>query len=279
MTVAVTGMEQKLRRLCELSGYPLFEQVPVGPYLAPWIVVAFDRAGVGRNVRILIEIRCWSQEVIARMAPSMKRYQQRLRRLTGVDFVSTLVPGTDEAPAGLTSFGELKQFFRSLEPPSKNIPDEIQANQAKSWPVPTLEYEQELDNRLFPQTEPPALFCAMPFAPAFSTTFFDLIAPAARQCGYVVVRTDQEESLRHIDERIRDGIRNARLIVGDISGHNPNVMYEIGLAHSLGKPSLLLQNDTLEVPFDLRNIEVLRYDLAQAGSSLESLVARIESCQ
>jgi hypothetical protein len=56
-------------------------------------------------------------------------------------------------------------------------------------------------------------------------------------------------------------IRDARLVLADVSGRNANVLYELGLAHALAKPAIILSASIADVPFDLKNLRVLDYDV------------------
>ena len=49
-----------------------------------------------------------------------------------------------------------------------------------------------------------------------------------------------------------------------MSGKNPNVFYELGLAHAIGKPAILVSNNKDDIPFDLRHIRVILYDFGNA---------------
>ncbi len=55
-------------------------------------------------------------------------------------------------------------------------------------------------------------------------------------------------------------IEKAKLLLADLSGKNPNVFYELGLAHALEKPVVLVSSNQDDVPFDLRHIRVILYD-------------------
>jgi hypothetical protein len=57
----------------------------------------------------------------------------------------------------------------------------------------------------------------------------------------------------------------ARLIVADCTDRNPNVFYEIGLAHTIGKPTILLTQKSEDVPFDLRHWRHIAYQLTPRG--------------
>jgi hypothetical protein len=64
---------------------------------------------------------------------------------------------------------------------------------------------------------------------------------------------------------IRRSIEKARVVVADLTGRNPNVFYEVGIAHTLNKDVLLLSQSMSDVPFDLRHRRVLVYDYTPKG--------------
>jgi hypothetical protein len=59
---------------------------------------------------------------------------------------------------------------------------------------------------------------------------------------------------------IQNAIREADLLLCEMSERNPNVFYELGLAHAIGKPAILVSRTTDDIPFDLRHIRVIVYD-------------------
>lgn len=58
-------------------------------------------------------------------------------------------------------------------------------------------------------------------------------------------------------------IRDAKIVLADVTGRNANVLYELGLAHAIAKPAVLLTASMDDVPFDLKNLRVLLYDVRQ----------------
>jgi nucleoside 2-deoxyribosyltransferase len=74
------------------------------------------------------------------------------------------------------------------------------------------------------------------------------------EAGLVCVRGDEIYTRQAVIQDIWHSIRKARLVVAELSGRNPNVMYEIGLAHAIGKPIILLNRDEEDGPFDLRTL-------------------------
>ena len=61
-------------------------------------------------------------------------------------------------------------------------------------------------------------------------------------------------------EQVWRGISAAKVLVAELTTKNPNVFYELGLAHALEKPVVLVTSNTDDVPFDLRHIRVILYD-------------------
>src|SRR5262249_32283809 len=105
-------------------------------------------------------------------------------------------------------------------------------------------------------------FVAMPFLPLFKTQYERVIRPAIEEAGLACVRGDEIFTRQMIIEDVWTSIRQARVIVGDISGANPNVLYEIGLAHALGKPIVLINRSRDDVPFDLHSVRYHYYDIS-----------------
>lgn len=68
----------------------------------------------------------------------------------------------------------------------------------------------------------------------------------------------------NIMNRVWQDIRRSEVVVADLTGENPNVFYEMGLAHALGKTTILIkQKDTPRVPFDLSIHKYFEYELGQ----------------
>ena len=103
-------------------------------------------------------------------------------------------------------------------------------------------------------------FVMMSYRPP-DAVYRKLIRPVVEQFGLKVLRADEIYSPGSIPEQIRAAIQQARLCIADVSDRNPNVLYEVGIAHTLGKPTILLTMDTKDIPFDLRTIRFIIYKL------------------
>jgi len=64
-----------------------------------------------------------------------------------------------------------------------------------------------------------------------------------------------------IMDQVWSGINAAKVLVAELTTRNPNVFYELGLAHTLKKPVVLISSNEADVPFDLKHIRVIYYDV------------------
>ncbi len=61
-------------------------------------------------------------------------------------------------------------------------------------------------------------------------------------------------------DQVWEGINAAKVLVAELTSRNPNVLYELGLAHALRKPVVLISSNEDDIPFDVRHIRVIYYD-------------------
>ena len=102
-------------------------------------------------------------------------------------------------------------------------------------------------------------FVLMPFDPEFDAIFNNLIKPALEEVGYDVKRADSILNQQNILKDIVRGIAEADLVVADLTSLNANVFYELGLSHTMQKPTVLLTQSSEDIPFDLRSYRVIPY--------------------
>jgi hypothetical protein len=108
-------------------------------------------------------------------------------------------------------------------------------------------------------------FVIMPFGEAFDKCH-EVLRAEIREAGLKPKRAD-EGLLGKVTEQIWADIRTAYVCVADVSDANPNVMYELGLAHAIRKPVIpLVQNDKFEkLPFDVQGQRFIKYDCTEEG--------------
>jgi hypothetical protein len=85
---------------------------------------------------------------------------------------------------------------------------------------------------------------------------------ALEQAGYDVIRYEELPPGALLTNAILDAIRGSELILADISEPNPNVYYELGYAHALGKQTvLLIRSDAQQsIPFDVAGLRIFVYE-------------------
>ncbi len=112
-----------------------------------------------------------------------------------------------------------------------------------------------------PAEERPKAFVLMPFSPLMDQVYSALIKPALDAAGYVASRADSDLNQVAIMRDVVSGIQHAQLVVADMTGRNANVFYELGLAHGLQKPVILLAQSTADIPFDLGAYRTVIYEV------------------
>lgn len=98
----------------------------------------------------------------------------------------------------------------------------------------------------------------MPFSTDFDFVYKDVKA-TLEGSGYTCKRADDMWVHSHIMSDILELICTSAVIICDLSGKNPNVFYEAGIAHTLGKEVILITQSHEDVPFDLRSIRYIHY--------------------
>ncbi len=104
-------------------------------------------------------------------------------------------------------------------------------------------------------------FVIMPFRPALTYFYTSLKEHVESTFGDVTVeRGDDRVLTTTILEKIKEFLEQADVVIADVSGRNPNVFYELGMAHAMGKSVILLTGDEIEeAPTDIRAFEFISY--------------------
>ena len=102
-------------------------------------------------------------------------------------------------------------------------------------------------------------FVLMPFRPSFDRLYQDTIKPAIEASGFRSLRADDLFSPTPILEDIWVHICKSRVVIADVTGRNPNVFYEIGIAHTVGRPVIIITQDKNDIPFDIAQFRYFLY--------------------
>jgi hypothetical protein len=90
-----------------------------------------------------------------------------------------------------------------------------------------------------------------------------IVEPAieALELDLAVVRADKMTRPGMISQQILQHVLGARLVVADLSFHNPNVFYELAIRHATKRPTVLISRTAERVPFDIADLRVVRLDM------------------
>ena len=113
----------------------------------------------------------------------------------------------------------------------------------------------------------PRAFVVMQFAEPYDTFYGEVIQKQADAAGFDVVRIDEKAGPGVIFQDIQREIEQAEIVIAEITPANPNVFYELGYAHALGKPTILLAQRGSELPFDIRSFRVVFYNDTIGGKA------------
>jgi hypothetical protein len=107
--------------------------------------------------------------------------------------------------------------------------------------------------------DPTLVFVLMPLSDAFTDVYELGIKRPLRDEKLTCKKADEFLHGKDIMQVVRENIQRARLIIADLTTVNPNVFYELGYAHALGKTVILITQDRKTVPFDLSGVNNIEY--------------------
>jgi len=184
---------------------------------------------------------------------------------TGLNsLIKVLLP--DERPSTQTASvvsdllsGEARQRFDELPSMLQTILDRLVSGDGKLPPPVFSKPGAGKDDNL--------CFVLMPFEDEdLQIVYKDFVKPAIQdKCGLICRRADDIFGPNIIMDDVCKALRKARLIIAELTGGNPNVFYEVGLCHAIGKDVLLLSQSIKDIPFDLRHRRVIPYDYTPHG--------------
>lgn len=113
-----------------------------------------------------------------------------------------------------------------------------------------LENELIVDNRL--------IFVLTPFNDEFYDEFM-VIKDVCSSMGFKCIRGDEKQFKGDIFPEMLRYIAQARIVIANINGRNPNVLYELGVAQALDKNVILVSKEPKDLPIDIKSQRFLIY--------------------
>lgn len=129
----------------------------------------------------------------------------------------------------------------------------------------------------------PTAFVIMKFDKDYEDLYKLVIEPVCIENGYDVFKANEIFYPSGILHDIINYISTSSLIIADVTLDNPNVFYELGYAHALGKPTIILAEKTKRdgsLPFDISGYRTIFYEntiggKAQVETILKKFIANI----
>lgn len=115
------------------------------------------------------------------------------------------------------------------------------------------------------ESRSPTAFVIMQFSDPYDRLYSDVILPVCREHGIEAVRVDQTYGPGLILADVIGRIVDSTLIIAEITPPNQNVFYELGFAHALQKPTILIASRGKELPFDVSGFRTLFYENSIGG--------------
>ncbi len=116
-------------------------------------------------------------------------------------------------------------------------------------------------------------YVIMSFQQKYILTYEKAIRPAVRDAArdrqeeWSCLRSDEIRVPGSITKEIVTSLHTADLVIADLTGHNPNVFYELGVVHSAGRPTIMITQQIQELPFDINTYRVHEYTPSDDGLS------------
>jgi len=119
------------------------------------------------------------------------------------------------------------------------------------------------------------VFVLMPFNAKMEKVYTNHIKKMGKELGLNIQRADEIFSPRPFMEKVWDGICAAQLVLADCTEKNPNVFYEIGMAHTVGKKVVLITRSDKDIPSDIKHFDYIDYIYDPEG--VETLIEKLRA--
>jgi hypothetical protein len=130
-----------------------------------------------------------------------------------------------------------------------------------------------------PQSLPPSqqidVFVLMPFKAKLEAIYSKHIKKMAQELGLSILRADEIYSPKPFMEKVWDGICSAQIVLADCTEKNPNVFYEIGMAHTVGKKVVFITRSDKDIPSDIKHFDHIHYHYNPQG--VDALIDKLRA--
>jgi hypothetical protein len=137
---------------------------------------------------------------------------------------------------------------------------------------------RKLDGAAEVQVDRARVFCVMPFSEPWSHDVWTaFIEPAITAAGLKAKRGDTTLRTGQLIQNVWNEILESGCVIADLSAFNPNVYYELGMAHALGRDAFVLVQKGTNLPADLKGSHYLEYDSTDLPAATRNLQGKLEA--
>jgi len=111
----------------------------------------------------------------------------------------------------------------------------------------------------------PDVFVVMPFLEELKPIYDNHVLSVVKALDLTCKRGDDFFSDESIMDEIWSAIYFSKLVISECTGRNANVFYEMGIAHTLGRPCILVAQAMTDIPFDVRHKRIIIYENTKEG--------------
>lgn len=216
------------------------------------VIIGYDDPGDYEDAFQLILDTLWSQN---------KKIFYNIMELTLTGFINW--------DKGKTDLSKILQNLEKLNMPLSQLENLRILNELKVQPKQPNDTEKQIEfKQSTVKVNEKLCFIIMPYTDKLNPIYENIIKPVIKDLKLECLRADEIFTSKSIIEDIWNNIKKARFIIADLTDRNPNVFYELGLAHALNKEVILLTQNINDVPFDLQHLRYIFYQDSIAGADI-----------
>ena len=108
-----------------------------------------------------------------------------------------------------------------------------------------------------------------------------IVRAAVHPLGFNAIRADDISAPGIITSQVLEMVVESPLVIADLTGHNPNVFYELAIRHAIRKPFVQMIRKNETIPFDVATARTVRYDfdVDSAQDAIEDITRQIQSLE
>lgn len=191
-------------------------------------------------------------------------------RLGAFDFMNRNTPNTDVMELLRTKIGLALEFrdakLKGIQTRTKRSHSNISLEEELKREVRETAWEKSAVLGL-PRLDGdwPDVFVLMPYTERLRLVYEDVLKRVVQSLGLRISRADDIVGIGPIMKDVWSAIHAARIVIADCTDNRPNVFYEIGLAHAIGKQTILISQSVTDVPFNLHQLRIIPYEYSPRG--------------